>query len=71
MSPLVEEQLARARRNFKGRIHLLRDFGDSALVVAWPEGWWRADEAQSGDWIRMVEPFLLLLDPAREHGRPH
>ncbi len=71
MTPLVEDQLARARLSFKGRIYVLKDFENSALVCLWPDGWWRtggpevSEDSPPGDWLRMTEPFLMLIDPAR------
>ncbi len=74
MSPLVEEQLASARRHFNGRIYVLKDLEDTAIVVLWPDGWWLpdplrdAEEAPDGDWVRMTQPFLMVIDPARSNG---
>lgn len=74
MSPLVEEQLARARRNFSGRIYLVKDHGNSALVCLWPDGWWRSEapkdpeDAPPGDWVCMSKPFFMLIDPAQSRG---
>lgn len=65
MSPLVKDQIERFMQNFDGKVYLVQDMGNAAIVLIDPAP--RPEEPGSEDsaWKRISEPTLMLVDPAR------
>lgn len=67
MSPAVARRLMNARQNFNGRIEVVEDRGDTAIVMIIPANWnpFAENDDDEGDWGKITEPTLMLIDPAR------
>lgn len=66
MSPLVRDQIRSLVNNFKGKVYVVQDNGDTAIVLVDPaeiEGEAEGD----GAWQRVTEPTLMLVDPSRSN----
>jgi len=69
MSPLCAHHLAEFRRNFDGRIDVVKDHGDRLLVCITPDP--KPDDDVAVDWGRVTVPTLVLIDPALIHEDAH